>query len=98
MKERENNETKSSSNPILKDWIEKKTIAKKNIKKVLSQHGLLFKLVAQVFKSKLPHTRQTWKNYEAKFAINKIMIRKILRDEIEKKSFDKKDLKQNNYQ
>jgi len=29
MKERENNETKSSTNPILKDWIEKKQLQKK---------------------------------------------------------------------
>jgi hypothetical protein len=39
---------------------------------------------------KLSHLRQTWKNHEAKFPINKITINKISMDEIEKESFNKK--------
>jgi hypothetical protein len=42
---------------------------------------------------KLSHLRQTWKNHEAKFPINKITINKISMDEIEKESFNKKNIK-----
>jgi len=62
-----------------------------NFKKNLNKLGLTFKHVTWVLKSGLPYKRQARKNHEAIFMIKKNIDKKILRDEIKKKSI-KEDL------
>ena len=49
--------------------------------------------MTRVLRPELYHRRQTQKNHEVKFQINKILINKILGDELEKKFPIKKDFK-----